>query len=120
MLTTDRIKCKICKKYRNAHAYSKRQLDIFRHARVVEGQRANNVGYASCRNCTGGQVMELRCCVCDQIKGLDDFAINQRKEHELAVSLSLSASYVAARLTRLNLNSVASTAFRVIRRQIRS
>lgn len=64
--------------------------------------------------------MELRCCVCDQIKGLDDFAINQRKEHELAVSLSLSASYVAARLTRLNLNSVASTAFRVIRRQIRS
>ncbi|OJJ59016.1 hypothetical protein ASPSYDRAFT_89737 [Aspergillus sydowii CBS 593.65] len=80
----EKIKCKICKKYRNAHAYSKRQLDIFRHARVVEGQRANNVGYASCRNCTGGQVMELRCCVCDQIKGLDDFAINQRKEHELA------------------------------------
>lgn len=64
--------------------------------------------------------MELRCCICDQIKGLDDFAINQRKEHEHAVSLSLSAFYVAARLTRLNLNSVASTASRVTRRQIRS
>ncbi|BCS26533.1 uncharacterized protein APUU_51244S [Aspergillus puulaauensis] len=80
----EKIKCKICKKYRNAHAYSKRQLDIFRNARVVQGQRANNAGYAACRNCTGGQVMELRCCICDQIKGLDDFAINQRKEHELA------------------------------------
>lgn len=99
ILTTSRIKCKICKKYRNAHAYSKRQLDIFRNARVVQGQRANNAGYAACRNCTGGQVMELRCCICDQIKGLDDFAINQRKEHELAVSLSLSTFYVATGLT---------------------
>lgn len=46
--------------------------------------------------------MELRCCICDQIKGLDDFAINQRKEHELAVSLSLSTFYVATGLTWLD------------------
>ncbi|KAL4781617.1 Stc1 domain-containing protein [Aspergillus varians] len=80
----DKVKCKTCKKYRNPNAYSKRQLDIFRNAAVVEGSRALKAGYAICRGCTGGQVMELRCSVCDQVKGLDDFAINQRKEHEFA------------------------------------
>ncbi|KAL5051507.1 hypothetical protein BDW71DRAFT_54930 [Aspergillus fruticulosus] len=80
----DKLKCKTCKKFRNINTYSKRQLDIFRNAFVVQGQRALTAGHATCRGCTGGQVMELRCCVCDQVKGLDDFAMNQRKEHEFA------------------------------------
>ncbi|KAL4933405.1 uncharacterized protein BDV17DRAFT_108754 [Aspergillus undulatus] len=80
----DKIKCKNCKKFRNANVYSKRQLDIFRNAFVVGGQRALTGGYATCRGCTGGQIMELRCCVCDKVKGLEEFAINQRKEHEFA------------------------------------
>ncbi|KAL4820172.1 hypothetical protein BDW67DRAFT_181251 [Aspergillus spinulosporus] len=50
----------------------------------MQGQRALTTGHATCRGCTGGQVMELRCCVCDQVKGLDEFAMNQRKEHEFA------------------------------------
>ncbi|KAL5003531.1 Stc1 domain-containing protein [Aspergillus recurvatus] len=83
-VTTTRLKCKTCKKFRNINTYSKRQLDIFRNAFVVQGQRALTAGYATCLGCTGGQVMELRCCVCDQVKGLDDFAMNQRKEHEFA------------------------------------
>ncbi|KAL4741520.1 Stc1 domain-containing protein [Aspergillus similis] len=81
---TDKLKCKTCKKFRNINTYSKRQLDIFRNAFVVQGQRALTVGHATCRGCTSGQVMELRCCVCDQVKGLDEFAMNQRKEHEFA------------------------------------
>ncbi|KAL4920166.1 hypothetical protein BDW62DRAFT_177782 [Aspergillus aurantiobrunneus] len=32
--------------------------------------------------------MELRCSVCDQVKGLEEFAINQRKEHEFARCLN--------------------------------
>ncbi|KAL6235210.1 hypothetical protein BDW75DRAFT_240378 [Aspergillus navahoensis] len=78
------LKCKTCKKFRNINTYSKRQLDIFRNAFVMHGQQALTAGHATCRGCTGGQVMELRCCVCDQVKGLDDFAVRQRKEHEFA------------------------------------
>ncbi|KAL3439425.1 Stc1 domain-containing protein [Aspergillus tetrazonus] len=81
---TDKLKCKICKSFRNINRYSNRQLDIFRNAFVVQGKRALTTGHATCRGCTSGQVMELRCCVCDQVKGLDEFAINQRKEHEFA------------------------------------
>ncbi|KAL4910043.1 hypothetical protein BDW74DRAFT_47255 [Aspergillus multicolor] len=80
----EKLKCKTCKKFRNLNAYSKRQLDIFRNALVVHGQRAKDAGYATCRGCTGGQVMELRCCVCDEVKDLGEFANNQRKEHEFA------------------------------------
>ncbi|KAL4952014.1 Stc1 domain-containing protein [Aspergillus filifer] len=80
----EKIKCKVCRKFRGADKYSKRQLDIFRNAFVVEGQPATNKGYATCRSCTGGQTMELRCCVCDKTKSLDGFALNQRKEHEFA------------------------------------
>ncbi|KAL4938509.1 hypothetical protein BDV06DRAFT_52442 [Aspergillus oleicola] len=84
----DKIKCKNCKKFRNASVYSKRQLDIFRKAFVVEGQPAIMGGHATCRGCTGGQIMELQCYVCDQMKGLDEFAINQRKEHQFARCLN--------------------------------
>ncbi|RDW90342.1 uncharacterized protein DSM5745_02117 [Aspergillus mulundensis] len=80
----EKLKCKTCKKYRNINAYSKRQVDIFRNAFVLQGQRAKDVGHATCRGCTGGQVMELRCCVCDEVKDLGEFANNQRKEHEFA------------------------------------
>ncbi|KAL5336456.1 hypothetical protein BJX70DRAFT_372808 [Aspergillus crustosus] len=38
--------------------------------------------------CTGGQLTELKCCICEQVKGLSEFAINQRKEHEHARCLN--------------------------------
>ncbi|KAL4760159.1 uncharacterized protein BDW70DRAFT_160990 [Aspergillus foveolatus] len=63
-LTAARLKCKICKKSRDINTYSKRQLDIFRNAFVVQGQRALTTGHATWRGCTSGQVMELRCCRC--------------------------------------------------------
>ncbi|KAI9371271.1 Stc1 domain-containing protein [Aspergillus egyptiacus] len=80
----DKVRCKVCRKWRMQNAYSKRQLEILRNAIVVQGQRALNGGHATCRTCTGGQTMELKCCQCETVKGLDEFAINQRKEHENA------------------------------------
>ncbi|KAL4803523.1 Stc1 domain-containing protein [Aspergillus unguis] len=89
----DKIKCKTCKKLRSAHAYSNRQLDYFRNAFVVQGQRALAGGHANCRDCTGQQTMELNCCICHKTKGLDEFALNQRKEHENARCLSCVQSH---------------------------
>ncbi|KAL4795236.1 Stc1 domain-containing protein [Aspergillus venezuelensis] len=80
----EKLKCKVCRKLRGADKFSKRQLDIFRNAFVVEGQSATNKGYATCRGCTGGQTMELRCSICDKTKSLDCFALSQRREHEFA------------------------------------
>ncbi|KAL4958717.1 uncharacterized protein BDV14DRAFT_28678 [Aspergillus stella-maris] len=80
----EKIKCKVCRKLRGADKFSKRQLDIFRNALVVERKPATNKGYAACRGCTGGQTMELRCSVCDKTKSLDGFALSQRREHEFA------------------------------------
>ncbi|KAL4978505.1 hypothetical protein BDW66DRAFT_14760 [Aspergillus desertorum] len=51
---------------------------------VLQGQRPLTAGHATCHRCTGRRVMELRCCFCEQVKGLDGFAMNRREEHEFA------------------------------------
>lgn len=35
--------------------------------------------------CTGGQVVELHCCMCDKTKGLDKFSKAQRRNPDKAV-----------------------------------
>ncbi|KAL2872809.1 uncharacterized protein BJX67DRAFT_340402 [Aspergillus lucknowensis] len=82
------IICKICKKRRIPGSFSKRQLEIFRHAVVTQGDRALRAGQATCRSCTGEQTMELKCLMCDKTKALYEFANNQRREHENARCLS--------------------------------
>lgn len=77
-----------CKKIRMQSAYSKRQLDVLRNAIVVQGGRAlTGPGLAKCRECVGGQTVELRCVICDETKGLEEFAKNQRHDRDHAVSL---------------------------------
>ncbi|CEL00604.1 hypothetical protein ASPCAL00202 [Aspergillus calidoustus] len=80
----DKIKCKTCHKWRLIASFSKRQLNIVRHAVHEQGNRALSTGHASCLTCTNGQITELTCIVCEQTKALDGFANNQRKEHENA------------------------------------
>lgn len=85
----DKIKCETCKKIRMQNAFSKRQLDILRNAIAKKGTKAiNSPGYARCRNCVGGQAVEMRCSVCDQVKGLDQFAKAQRHNREMARCLA--------------------------------
>lgn len=68
--------------------FSKRQLEYLRHGIVTQGIRAiNGPGIAKCRVCVGGQTVELKCCICDRIKGLDAFAKAQRQFHDTAVWL---------------------------------
>ncbi|KAB8278645.1 Stc1 domain-containing protein [Aspergillus minisclerotigenes] len=81
----DRVKCMTCKKIRMQSAYSKRQLDVLRNAIVVQGGRAlTGPGLAKCRECVGGQTVELRCVICDETKGLEEFAKNQRHDRDHA------------------------------------
>jgi hypothetical protein len=38
----------------------------------------------TCKTCTPQQTTELRCCICETTKGLQDFAKNQRKNPDVA------------------------------------
>ncbi|KAA8644174.1 hypothetical protein EYZ11_012043 [Aspergillus tanneri] len=76
------------KKFRIQSAFSKRQLDVLRNAIVVQGPRAATAGHAKCRTCVGGPTVELSCCICDQIKGLEEFAKNQRHNRDSARCLN--------------------------------
>ncbi|KAF5867030.1 hypothetical protein ETB97_006876 [Aspergillus alliaceus] len=63
------------------------QLDALRNAIVVKGGRAlTGPGHAKCRECVGGQTVELRCIICDQTKSLEEFAKNQRHDRDWAAS----------------------------------
>ncbi|PKY01642.1 hypothetical protein P168DRAFT_306780 [Aspergillus campestris IBT 28561] len=86
----ERVKCKICKKVRLQSFFSKRQLDILRNAMVVQGQSnaVTGPGHATCRECSGNPVVELRCVICDKVKGLDEFAKNQRHDRDIARCLT--------------------------------
>ncbi|OGM44867.1 hypothetical protein ABOM_006086 [Aspergillus bombycis] len=85
----DRVKCMTCNKMRMQSAYSKRQLDALRNAIVVKGGRAlTGRGHAKCRECVGGQTVELRCVICDETKGLEEFAKNQRHDRDHARCLA--------------------------------
>lgn len=77
-------------------AFSKRQLDVLRHAIVVNGNKALNLngpGYAKCRTCAGTQNAEMTCIICDKTKSLDDFAKNQRHNPDTAVSFQLPSCF---------------------------
>ncbi|KAK1143475.1 hypothetical protein N8T08_006281 [Aspergillus melleus] len=84
----EKIKCEVCKKFRIQDYYSKRQIDNLRNAIAVQGARAAHQAHAKCRDCVGGPNLEIRCFVCDQTKGLEEFAKNQRQNRDTARCLS--------------------------------
>lgn len=68
------------------NAFSKRQLEELRNAMLYGATSMGGPGYAKCRNCVGGQTVELTCCICDKTKGLEHFSKNQRHDPDSAVS----------------------------------
>ncbi|KAF2281596.1 uncharacterized protein EI97DRAFT_34152 [Westerdykella ornata] len=78
-----KIKCGRCDKYKGHANYSHKQLC---DAREAIKQNGKNARYSiKCSECTGGQPMELECSVCNQVKGMDDFAKSQRSKGDAAV-----------------------------------
>lgn len=67
-----RLRCKECKKLKAILQYSQRQLGTVKQA-LARNPHLNENGLAiiTCRQCTEGQVMELECSECGQIKALE-------------------------------------------------
>ncbi|OAX82547.1 hypothetical protein ACJ72_03104 [Emergomyces africanus] len=80
-----RIKCKVCKKIRDQTAFSKRQLEELSKGMLKTGCNGiTGQKYAGCMNCMSGQVVELKCCVCDITMALEHFSKNQRHDPDNA------------------------------------
>ncbi|KAF9892131.1 hypothetical protein FE257_002537 [Aspergillus nanangensis] len=80
----EKVKCVACKVIQTQSAFSKRQLDDLRHAIYTDNINPTTTGMVKCRNCVGNQILEMRCSVCDEVKGLDEFARNQRHNKDVA------------------------------------
>ncbi|KAL8650478.1 MAG: hypothetical protein Q9210_003800 [Variospora velana] len=84
----DKARCKSCHKLKPIDAYSnKQQLDLKQRIAGHQGERAKlpTAEIITCRPCTGGQVMELTCCICNKTQGLEAFGKTQRKTPDSAV-----------------------------------
>ncbi|KAI4144073.1 MAG: hypothetical protein LQ341_002729 [Variospora aurantia] len=83
-----RARCKSCHKLKPIDAYSnKQQLDLKQRIAGHQGERARlpTAEIITCRPCTGGQVTELTCCICNKTQGLEAFGKTQRKTPDRAV-----------------------------------
>ena len=72
--------------------YSKKQLADLRFKILMYGKKNTQGAPAPpnsirCRICTGAQVTEMTCIICDEVKELDGFAKAQRRTPDEAVSL---------------------------------
>lgn len=81
----------MCKKIRQQSAFSNRQLQEVRKRLAVAGGHAlSGSGIAACRDCIGGQTVELTCIICDRTKSLEFFSKAQRSDPDNAVGSPLS------------------------------
>lgn len=87
-----RIACKACKKVKVQESFSKKELNDLRFMILRkqapgkrDGVRPSIRGNIRCRLCTGEQVHELTCFICEETKGLGSFAKAQRRNPDAAV-----------------------------------
>ncbi|MCJ1299599.1 hypothetical protein MMC08_002391 [Hypocenomyce scalaris] len=81
----DKIRCKECKKVKIPPSFSKKQLSELRFKIFTFGPiNGTGAAYVKCRLCTGQQVNEMTCVVCDAVKGLDGFSKAQRRTPDTA------------------------------------
>ena len=84
-----RIKCVGCKKIKNKDSYSQKQLNDLAWKISSKGNVPVQTALIKCRLCTGQQVTELKCSICNEVKGLDGFSKAQRRNPDGAVRVSL-------------------------------
>ncbi|KAL9610149.1 MAG: hypothetical protein Q9167_005127 [Letrouitia subvulpina] len=82
----EKTKCKTCKKIKAITNYSNKQQATLRARITTQGARASapTAEVITCRVCVGGQVHELCCMMCNEVKGLHAFAKAQRKDPDNA------------------------------------
>ncbi|MCJ1389602.1 hypothetical protein MMC18_002459 [Xylographa bjoerkii] len=65
--------------------FSNKQLQDLKFKHLQYGNISlSGPGYIKCRNCTGQQVTEMECTVCDEVKPLSEFGKNHRREPDKA------------------------------------
>lgn len=90
-----RVKCRVCKKIRQQSAFSNRQLqEVRKRLAVAGGNGISGPGVAACRDCVGGQTVELTCIICDRTKSLESFSKVQRQNPDNAVGSPLPAGFI--------------------------
>ncbi|KAL4893204.1 Stc1 domain-containing protein [Aspergillus ambiguus] len=92
----EKVKCILCRKVKIQGAFSNKQLEDLRHAIFTDHINPTVTGAVRCRECVGGQRVELRCCICDMVKGLDQFAKAQRSHGDAARCLDCVQHHVEA------------------------
>ena len=80
----ERVKCKGCKKWKAHAQYSNKQLADLKY-KILITDNAGAHGDIKCRSCTGQQVIEMECIICDTVKELDGFFKAQRRNPDQAV-----------------------------------
>ncbi|MCJ1407965.1 hypothetical protein MMC19_002037 [Ptychographa xylographoides] len=81
----DKIRCLSCDKLKGPNQFSNKQLSDLRFKILRSGLTpATAKAYIKCRFCTGAQVTELTCIVCDESKSLGEFMKTQRRDPDNA------------------------------------
>ncbi len=84
-----RLKCTRCHKWKGTTNYSNKQLADLRYKIFTHGHAATEDGSGiKCRVCTGQQIVEMHCYMCNRTKGLDEFAKAQRSDPDHAVAIA--------------------------------
>ncbi|KAI9760264.1 MAG: hypothetical protein M4579_001778 [Chaenotheca gracillima] len=79
-----KIVCRSCKKPKEKLFFSQRQLNDLAFKITRLGPSQANVPAILCRSCTGAQVTELRCTMCSEVKGNNEFSKAQRHDPDHA------------------------------------
>jgi hypothetical protein len=88
-----KIECSRCRKSLPHAKYSTKQLTNVRYQIKTGGDYKN----INCQGCTGPQVVEVQCMMCNKTKGLEKFAKSQRARPDNAVCLNLLSDVLWAK-----------------------
>ncbi|KZZ95168.1 hypothetical protein AAP_01656 [Ascosphaera apis ARSEF 7405] len=80
----EKLKCSRCGKIKGQSSYSKKQLATLKSNIALKKKVNFHTGCVTCAECTGQQVFELKCVLCDRTKGLESFSKAQRKDPKTA------------------------------------
>ncbi|MCJ1476504.1 hypothetical protein MMC13_005170 [Lambiella insularis] len=81
----DKIRCQSCKTWKGPNQYSNKQLADLRYKILQFGPLpASGQGQIKCRQCTGQQVVELTCMICNEVKPLSGFGKTHRRDPDNA------------------------------------
>ncbi|MCJ1280803.1 hypothetical protein MMC26_000120 [Xylographa opegraphella] len=81
----EKLRCLSCKTVKSNQMFSNKQLQDLKFKHLQYGPVSlTGPGYIKCRQCTGQQVTEMECTVCDEVKPLSEFGKNHRREPDKA------------------------------------